>query len=227
MMPGKYIISAIPLNILSCIIITSILNPVKVDKNDDYIVGANGEIENDNKNNTKVKKPPFFSYLSNSILMAGTLILIITASVIAFVALAGCVDKILGLTGHIGIHWLSLENIFGIILWPFAFIMGFSPHDAFFFAQQMGLKLVTNEFVVMGNLTDSIKTMAPHLQACLTVFITSFANFSTIGMVVGAFKTIANDETNNAISKQVPKMFLSGILVSLLSAAIAGLFVWS
>lgn len=99
-------------------------------------------------------------------------------------------------------------------------------HTAFEFAQNMGTKLVTNEFVVMGRVSSHIGSYAPHYRAQLTVFLTSFANLSTVGMIIGAFKGIVNREVNNAISKSVGYMILSGILVSLLSAGIVGLFVW-
>jgi len=124
--------------------------------------------------------------------------------------------------------WLSLEHILGIIMFPFAWLMGLNVHDAFGFAQYMGTKLVTNEFVVMGKISSTINTNAfsPHYRAILTVFLTSFANFSTTGMIIGCFKGIVDRENNELISKNVGYMLLSGILVSLLSAGIVGLFVW-
>ncbi|MDR2799134.1 MAG: hypothetical protein LBB07_00725 [Bifidobacteriaceae bacterium] len=45
-------------------------------------------------------------------------------------------------------------------------------------------------------------------------------------MVTGVYKGLVGDESNTAIAKAAPKMFLSGILVSLFAAAAAGLFVW-
>ena len=79
-----------------------------------------------------------------------------------------------------------------------------------------------------GKVTGTISTHAfnPHYRAMLTVFLTSFANFSTIGMIIGCFKGIVNKEKNDLISKNVGYMLVSGILVSLLSAAMVGLFVW-
>jgi len=111
-------------------------------------------------------------------------------------------------------------------MYPFAWLLGLSSHDSFQMAQYMGTKLVTNEFVVMGKVTGIIKDFDPHFKAVLTVFITSFANFSTLGMIIGCFKGIVNKEKNDIISKNVGYMLLSGILVSLLSAAFVGLFVW-
>ena len=131
-------------------------------------------------------------------------------------------DKVLQLVNP----WITLEHLLGIVMFPFAWLMGLDVHHAFEFAQFMGTKLVTNEFVVMGKVQHSIGSFAPHYQAVLTVFVTSFANFSTVGMIIGAFKGLVDREKNDMIAKNVGYMLLSGILVSLLSAATVGLFVW-
>lgn len=219
MVPGQYVLTAVPLNILGAIVISAILNPTKVEPEDDVIVKVDSE---------NGKKEPFFSFLGDSILGAGKLILIITATVIAFVALAALIDQLFSLTGF---HWLTLENIFGVIMFPFAWLLGFNVQDAFHIAQFMGTKLVTNEFVVMGEISKSIMAnkglfSSEHARIVMTVFLTSFANFGTIGMILGAFKGLVNKEKNEYISSRVGYMLLSGVLVSLLSAATAGMFVW-
>lgn len=219
MVPGQYVLTAVPLNILGAIVISAILNPTKVAPEDDVIVKVDSE---------NGKKEPFFSFLGDSILGAGKLILIITATVIAFVALAALIDQLFSLTGF---HWLTLENIFGVIMFPFAWLLGFNAQDAFHIAQFMGTKLVTNEFVVMGEISKSIMAnkglfSSEHARIVMTVFLTSFANFGTIGMILGAFKGLVNKEKNEYISSRVGYMLLSGVLVSLLSAATAGMFVW-
>lgn len=232
MMPGMYVITAVPLNVLNAIVITSLLNPVTIDPSEDTIAkigGASGDAQTMEDG----KKEPFFSFLGDSILAAGRLILIITANVIAFVALAYLIDKLLMLVNPN----LTLENILGVIMFPFAYLLGFNPEDAFKLARFMGTKLVTNEFVVMGQVTKDVTAAVKanyhgtglytrHFVAVLTVFLTSFANFSTTGMIIGAFKGIVDRESNDAISKSVPLMLLSGILVSLLSAGLIGIFSW-
>lgn len=215
MMPGQFILTAIPINIINAIIVTSLINPVTVEPEEDTVATISSTADNG-------KKEPFFSFLGDSILGAGKLILIIAANVIAFVALAALIDKVLQLVNP----WLTLEHILGIIMYPFAWLLGLSSHDSFQMAQYMGTKLVTNEFVVMGKVTDIINKFDPHFKAVLTVFVTSFANFSTLGMIIGCFKGIVDKEKNDIISKNVGYMLLSGILVSLLSAGFVGLFVW-
>ncbi|GEO74445.1 nucleoside permease [Levilactobacillus namurensis DSM 19117] len=230
MVPGQFVLTAVPLNILNAIIITNMLNPVKVAPEEDTIAkvggaGAASEAAEADGAEENGKREPFFSFLGDSILGAGRLVLIITANVIAFVALAAMIDKILMLFNP----WLTLEHILGVIMFPFAWLMGLNVHDAFQFAQFMGTKLVTNEFVVMGKLVGKINNpdlFSAHYRAVLTVFITSFANFGTTGMIIGAFKGMVDREKNDLISKNVGYMLLSGILVSLMSAGIVGLFVW-
>ncbi|MDR1952150.1 MAG: NupC/NupG family nucleoside CNT transporter [Elusimicrobiota bacterium] len=213
MMPSIYILTAIPINIINSIIVTSILNPVIVPRNEDTVVkiAERGE-----------KKEPFFSFLCDSVLSAGKLVLIICAIVIAFISLTAIINSLLGLINSN----LSLENILGVIMFPFAWLMGLDAPTAFNFAQNIGLKLVTNEFVVMGKVTRDIIFYPPHYQAVLTVFVTSFANLGTAGMILACMKGILNKEQNEIISKQLGYMMLAGLFVSLLSAATAGIFVW-
>ena len=198
MMPGQYILTAVPINIINSLIAVSMLNPVKVPAEDDTIEKVGAEVDSD-------KREPFFSFLGDSILGAGKLILIIIANVVAFVALAALIDAILAL---------------------FSWLLGLPVHQAWMLSQDMGMKLITNEFVVMGKVTGEINSYAPHLRAVLTVFVTSFANFGTLGMIIGAFKGLVDKENNDYIASNIGYLMLSGILVSLLSAAFVGLFVW-
>lgn len=250
MVPGEFVITAIPLNCINALIVSHMLYPVSVTAEEDVIYSTAMDIdvleglpEEERAKREKAiadynalpwyrkmyrrdpaqpAKEPFFSFLGDSILSGGRLILIITANVIAFVALAGLIDKVLAL------FWnqLSLESILGVIMYVPSLLLGLDPGTAWDMSQLMGLKLVTNEFVVMGQITGDIATYATHYKAVLTVFITSFANFSTLGMVIGCFKGMVAKEKNDAISKQVGRMLVAGILVSLLSAAMVGLFCW-
>ena len=194
------------------LLVSSILHPVKVAPEEDTIatLSEGGERE------------PFFSYLAESILGAGRLVLIICANVIAIVALLKCVNVLLGLL-HAS---LSLELILGVVLFPFAWLLGLAPAEAFQIAQYMGTKLITNEFVVMLQIQKMVPTWPAHMQAVMTVFITSFANLGTVGIILGCFKGLVDPERNMIVARNVVYMMLSGLLVSLLSAAICGLFVW-
>jgi nucleoside permease NupC len=244
MMPAEFIITAVPINILGALLVVNLLNPTKVSKEEDVIYGiesneeegetdveGNASGEKSKDTDKKPKKPPFFSFLMDSILGSGKLVLIIVASVISFVSLAALIDTLLGITGF---HWLTLANILAVILFPFTWLLGVDFAHVFEVAGLMGTKIVTNEFVVMlkigtQNGPDAIiNSLTPHTRAVLTVFLTSFANLSTLGMVTGVMKGVISDDKNKvtALMKSVPRLLLSGILVSLLSAACVSLFVW-
>ncbi|WP_289000873.1 nucleoside transporter C-terminal domain-containing protein [uncultured Megasphaera sp.] len=162
MMPAAYILTAVPLNCINALIVTNILHPVRVSAAEDIVAKIDS-----------AERQPFFSFLGSSIIGAGRLVLIICANVIAFVALAALIDKLLVL-----IHpSITLENILGCILFPCAWLRGLDTGEAFQLAQYMGTKLITNEFVVMLSVQDSMAGFSTHMQGVLTVFITSFANF--------------------------------------------------
>ncbi|ATD31400.1 NupC/NupG family nucleoside CNT transporter [Macrococcoides bohemicum] len=211
MVPGELVLTAIPLNIINAIIIATILNPVKLTPEEDYVV----EIKHDNRQ-------PFFSFLGDSVLGAGKLILIIIAFLIAFVSLAHFIDMLLGLINKD----LKLDLILGWVMAPFALLLGLPWDQAITVGAHMAKKIITNEFVVMIDIQKSLPKMDNHMKAVLVTFLISFANFSTVGMIIGALKGIVDVKTSDFIAKYVPMMLLAGILVSLLSAAFVGLFSW-
>ena len=224
MIPGDLVLTAIPLNIINAIIVSSILNPVSVEEQEDIIYSI--------KNNETVKRQPFFSFLGDSVLNAGKLVLIIIAFVISFVALADLIDRFINLiTGLVG-GWIGvkgsfgLNQILGLFMYPFALLLGLPWGEAWIVAQQMAKKIVTNEFVVMGEISKVVDSYSPHRRAVISTFLVSFANFSTIGMIVGTLKGIVDQKTSDFVSKYVPMMLLAGILVSLLTAAFVGFFAW-
>lgn len=211
MVPGELVLTAIPLNIINAIIIATILNPVKLTPEEDYVV----EIKHENRQ-------PFFSFLGDSVLGAGKLILIIIAFLIAFVSLAHFIDMLLGLINKD----LKLDLILGWVMAPFALLLGLPWDQAITVGAHMAKKIITNEFVVMIDIQKSLPKMDNHMKAVLVTFLISFANFSTVGMIIGALKGIVDVKTSDFIAKYVPMMLLAGILVSLLSAAFVGLFSW-
>ncbi|MDK8288998.1 MAG: nucleoside transporter C-terminal domain-containing protein, partial [Staphylococcus lugdunensis] len=223
MIPGDLVLTAIPLNIINAIIVTSLLNPVTVEEQEDIIYSIN---------TNKQERQPFFSFLGDSVLAAGKLVLIIIAFVISFVALADLFDRFINLITGLIAGWMGfkfsfgLDQILGAIMYPFALLLGLPIDQAWHVAQDMAKKIVTNEFVVMGKISSVIDTYSPHRRAVISTFLVSFANFSTIGMIIGTLKGIVDKKTSDFVSKYVPMMLLSGILVSLLTAAFVGLFAW-
>ena len=90
-------------------------------------------------------------------------------------------------------------------------------------AELMGIKITTNEFVAMMDLKSSLKSLQPHTVAVATTFLASFANFSTVGMIYGTYNSLFGGEKSSVIGKNVWKLLVSGMAVSLLSAMLVGL----
>jgi purine nucleoside transport protein len=211
MVPATYVFVAIPLNCLNALLIANMLNPVDVRKEEDIVYVP-----------TKSERKDFFSTISNSMLVGIKMVIVITAMVIGYVALTAGVNGILGFI----VNGLTIQKIFSVIFSPFAFLLGLSGDDAMYVGQLMGIKLATNEFVAMLDLKGRINELPPHTLAVAVTFLTSFANFSTVGMVYGTFNSILSEEKSTIIGRNVWKLLVSGIGVSLLSAMIVGLFVW-
>ena len=98
-------------------------------------------------------------------------------------------------------HGLTIQKIFSYIFSPFAFLLGLGGHDAMYVAQLMGIKLATNEFVAMVDLKGQLNSLPPHTIAVATTFLTSFANFSTIGMIYGSYQSLLDGEKSAIIGK--------------------------
>ena len=213
MLPPEYVIAAPPLNMISALLITNLLHPVRLSEEEDMVAKLDdGDKEGE----------PFFSYLSGSIAAAGRMVLVIAATLVAFVGILTLVDKCFMM-----LHpSFTLEAVLGYVMFPFAWLLGLSSPEAFQMAQYMGLKLVTNEFVVMHQVKDIVEGFTPHMQCVLTVFLTSFANFSAVGVINGIFRGIADDSKRDFIARNTGYIVLAGLLASLMSASVAGLFVW-
>ncbi|WP_191561104.1 nucleoside transporter C-terminal domain-containing protein [Metabacillus idriensis] len=211
MVPATYVFVAIPLNCLNALLIANMLNPIDVSKEEDVVYVP-----------TKEERQDFFSTISNSMLVGIRMVIVITAMVIGYVALTAALNGILSffVTG------LTIQKIFSILFSPFAFLLGLAGSDAMYVAQLMGIKLATNEFVALLDLKDKVSSLAPHTIAVAVTFLTSFANFSTVGMIYGTFNSILDEEKSRIIGRNVWKLLLSGMAVSLLSAMVVGLFVW-
>lgn len=83
-------------------------------------------------------------------------------------------------------------------------------------------KLVANEFVAMIELQKIAHQMSPRgLGICKCVFLVSFANFASIGIVAGAIKGL-NEQQGNVVSRFGLRLVYGATLVSLPVGRAAG-----
>ena len=64
----------------------------------------------------------------------------------------------------------------------------------------MATKLVSNEFVAMTDLAQGNFNFSDRTTAIISVFLVSFANFSSIGIIAGAVKSL-NEKQGNVVAR--------------------------
>lgn len=147
---------------------------------------------------------------------------VVAAMLIGFIALIAALNALFAtVTGWFG-YSISFQGILGYIFYPIAWVMGVPSSEALQVGSIMATKLVSNEFVAMMDLQKIASTLSPRAEGIISVFLVSFANFSSIGIIAGAVKGL-NEEQGNVVSRFGLKLVYGSTLVSVLSASIAAL----
>ena len=146
------------------------------------------------------------------------------AIVLAFVGLIALTNSLLeGLGNQFDIDNFSLEIILGYLFKPVAFILGIPWSEAQLAGNLIGQKLVFNEFLAYATFTEEIENFDTKSQAIITFALCGFANFSSIGIILGGLGSMIPSRKSE-IAELGIKAVLAGFLANLMSAAIAGLF---
>ncbi len=205
MIEPKYVVTAIVLNLFGGFIISSIINPYNVTAEEDMLVVQEEE------------KQTFFEMLGEYILDGFKVAIIVAAMLIGFVAIISAVNNIFDM-----IFGISFQGILGYVFAPFAFIMGVPFKEAVSAGSIMATKLVSNEFVAMMDLGKQAKEFSPRTLGIVSVFLVSFANFSSIGIIAGAVKGL-HEKQGNVVARFGLKLLFGATLVSVLTAIIVGI----
>ncbi|HAH9888807.1 TPA: NupC/NupG family nucleoside CNT transporter [Escherichia coli] len=145
--------------------------------------------------------------------------------VMAFVAIIALINGIIG--GWFGFAHASLESILGYLLAPLAWVMGVDWSDANLAGSLIGQKLAINEFVAYLNFSPYLQTggtLDAKTVAIISFALCGFANFGSIGVVVGAFSAVAPHRAPE-IAQLGLRALAAATLSNLMSATIAGFFI--
>lgn len=146
------------------------------------------------------------------------------AMLIAFIALIALLNGILGgIGGWFGFGNITLEGILGYVFAPLAFAIGVPWEEAVRAGSFIGQKLILNEFVAFSNFGPVIGEFTEKTGIIISFALCGFANLSSMGILIGGLGGMAPDK-RSVIAKLALKAVLAGTLASLLSAAIAGMF---
>lgn len=123
---------------------------------------------------------------------------------------------------------ISMQDIFAIIFWPFAWVMGVPAQDCYIIGRLLGEKMVINELVayssLAGLLSDPEVVLQDRSVIIATYALCGFANFSSIGIQLGGIGGIAPDRKQD-LAKIAFKAMLGGTLAAFMTATIAGILI--
>jgi CNT family concentrative nucleoside transporter len=153
----------------------------------------------------------------------------IAAMLIAFLALIALANGVMGGIhnahfGHYQMAWFpsSLQQIFGVLFAPIAWVIGIPWHDCRAIGNLLGTRMVLNELVAFSILGAQKAALDPRSVTIATFALCGFANFSSIGIQMGGIGALAPNKRGE-LAKLGIRAMLAGTMANLMSASIAGM----
>jgi concentrative nucleoside transporter, CNT family len=145
------------------------------------------------------------------------------AMLISFIALLTLTDYLIGGVHHHA-HWFpeSLEQFFGWIFAPLAWLIGIPWKDAPVIGNLLGTRMAINEVVAFAKLGQMKAALDPRSFTIATFALCGFANFSSIGIQIGGIGALA-PEQRGQLAKFGIRAMLAGTMANLMSACIVGI----
>lgn len=153
----------------------------------------------------------------------------VAAMLVSFLAIIFLINSILGgthnfLANHGFTHFpSSLQQIFGVIFAPVAFIIGVPWHDCVAVGNLLGTRMVMNELVAFTQLGPMRDALNPRSFTIATFALCGFANLSSIGIQIGGLGALAPNRRGD-LARLGFRAMLAGTMANLMSACIVGIF---
>ncbi len=208
MIPPEYVLVALPINVFSGLILSSIVCPVTTEEDEEIDVKE------------MIQEKSLFEAIGNGALDGGKVALIVGAMLITYIGLLAMVNYIF--TNTVGI---SFTEVLGYVFAPIAYFMGIPTDELLRAGSVMGTKVAANEFVAMLDFQKMIPELSHKTVAIVSAFLVSFANFSSIGIILGTVQAI-NGEKASQLAKVGLKVLLVATMGSVLTGTIVGLFIF-
>ena len=147
----------------------------------------------------------------------------VAAMLIAFTSLIALVNGLLGWVGGLfGLDGLSIQFILGWLFSPVMWSIGIPWEEARIGGAIFGEKVVLNEFIAYLSLIEQQAQLSERSLTILTFALCGFANFASIGILLGGLGTII-PERKPEIARMGLKAVFAASLANLMSAALAGI----
>ena len=143
----------------------------------------------------------------------------VAAMLIAFLAFLAMLDYVLGLV----YEGLTLSRVFAVFFAPVAVLIGVPGRDVPIIADLLGTKLVANEFIAFVKLTTTYSgAVSERSHVLATYALTGFANFGSIGMLLGGLGGMAPTRRAD-LARLAPRALFAGFVATLINAAVASI----
>ncbi len=147
----------------------------------------------------------------------------IAAMLVSFLALIALTNGIFGgIHNHVSWFPHSLEQVFGYIFAPVAWVIGIPAHDCLKVGNLLGTRMVLNELVAFSILGQMKTLLDPRSITIATFALCGFANLSSIGIQIGGIGALAPNKRGE-LAKLGVRAMLAGTMANLMSASIAGM----
>ncbi|HUC62757.1 MAG TPA: nucleoside transporter C-terminal domain-containing protein [Alphaproteobacteria bacterium] len=151
------------------------------------------------------------------------LLIAILAMLIVLVALVALVNHALALLPAWGGTAVTLQRLLGFVMAPVAWLMGVPWAEAGTAGSLLGTKIVLNEFLAYLDLA-SLKpgTLDAHSTLIMTYALCSFANFGSLGIMIGGLGTLAPTRRDEIVGFGL-RAILAGTLATCMTGAAIGI----
>jgi CNT family concentrative nucleoside transporter len=147
----------------------------------------------------------------------------IIAMLVVLVALVTLVNMMLGLLPAFGGEAVTLQRLFAYAFRPIMWLIGIPASDVAAAAQLMGTKTVLNEFIAYVDLARlPPEALSPHARLIMTYAMCGFANFGSLGILIGGMGAMVPERKNEIVSLGL-RSILSGTLATCMSGAVVGM----
>ena len=148
------------------------------------------------------------------------------AMLIAFIALVAMVNFGLGWLGEkLFGATLTLQQIFGWLFAPLAWVMGVPAQDITKVGSLLGQKTVLNEFVAYSSMSQSLAADPTWLtergRLIVSYAMCGFANFGSLGITIGGYSSLAPGRRAD-VSRLAWRALIGGLLTTFMVACVAG-----
>lgn len=150
------------------------------------------------------------------------MMLAIIALLICFIALTSITNDLLSLFPDVGGAALTLERVLGWVMAPMCWLMGIPWNEVTSAGSLMGVKTVLNELIAFIQLSQlPSDTLSPRSELILSYALCGFANFGSLGILIGGLSTLA-PERRDEIARLGLLSIVSGTLATCLTASVIG-----